>query len=83
MLTVSATDVSTGEAVRFGNAEITVDVLCASARLPFVFPACADRQAIFLGRRLIRQPAGGTAAATGSAERTGPGTGGASGYDAD
>ncbi len=38
-LTVSATDVATGEAVLFGNAEIDVDVVCASACLPFVFPA--------------------------------------------
>ncbi|MGE0416854.1 MAG: patatin-like phospholipase family protein [Acetobacteraceae bacterium] len=38
-LTVAATDVATGEAVLFGNAEIDVDVLCASACLPFVFPA--------------------------------------------
>jgi NTE family protein len=38
-LTVAATDVSTGKAVFFGNAEIDVDVLCASACLPFVFPA--------------------------------------------
>lgn len=38
-LTVSATDVTTGEAAYFGNAAIDVDVLCASACLPFVFPA--------------------------------------------
>ncbi|HVZ08335.1 patatin-like phospholipase family protein [Rhodopila sp.] len=38
-LTVSATDVATGEAVFFGNEAIDVDVLCASACLPFVFPA--------------------------------------------
>ena len=38
-LTVSATDVATGEAALFGNASIDVDVLCASACLPFVFPA--------------------------------------------
>jgi len=38
-LTVAATDVATGRAVYFGNAEITVEVLCASACLPFVFPA--------------------------------------------
>jgi NTE family protein len=38
-LTVAATDVATGEAVLFGNAEIDVEVLCASACLPFVFPA--------------------------------------------
>lgn len=38
-LTVAATDVVTGEAALFGNAEITEDVLCASACLPFVFPA--------------------------------------------
>jgi NTE family protein len=38
-LTVSATDVATGEAVLFHNADIDVDVLCASACLPFVFPA--------------------------------------------
>ena len=36
---MSATDVETGEAVLFGNAEIDADVLCASACLPFVFPA--------------------------------------------
>ena len=38
-LTVAATDVVTGQAVFFGNAAIDVDVLCASACLPFVFPA--------------------------------------------
>jgi NTE family protein len=38
-LIVAATDVETGEAVLFGNAEINVDVLCASACLPFMFPA--------------------------------------------
>ncbi len=38
-LTVSATDVETGEAMLFGNAAIDADVLCASACLPFVFPA--------------------------------------------
>jgi NTE family protein len=36
---VAATDVSTGRATFFGNSEIGVDVLCASACLPFVFPA--------------------------------------------
>jgi NTE family protein len=39
VLTVAATDVATGEAAFFGNASIHVDVLCASACLPFVFPA--------------------------------------------
>lgn len=38
-LTVAATDVETGRAVLFDNAAITVDVLLASACLPFVFPA--------------------------------------------
>jgi NTE family protein len=38
-LIVSATDVETGEATLFENAEITVDVLLASCCLPFVFPA--------------------------------------------
>jgi NTE family protein len=38
-LTVAATDVETGRAAFFGNADIDVDVLCASACLPFVFPA--------------------------------------------
>jgi NTE family protein len=38
-LTVSATDVATGEAELFGNESIDVDVLCASSCLPFVFPA--------------------------------------------
>jgi NTE family protein len=38
-ITVAATDVATGEAVFFGNASIDADVLCASACLPFVFPA--------------------------------------------
>jgi NTE family protein len=38
-LFVSATDVETGEAVLFENADITVDVLLASSCLPFVFPA--------------------------------------------
>jgi NTE family protein len=37
-LTVSATDVETGEAVLFDNEAIDVDVLLASACLPFVFP---------------------------------------------
>jgi NTE family protein len=39
VLTVAATDVVTGEAAFFGNASIDADVLCASACLPFVFPA--------------------------------------------
>ena len=38
-LFVSATDVATGKAVIFGNAEIDANVLCASSCLPFVFPA--------------------------------------------
>ncbi len=38
-LTVAATDVETGMAVLFGNAEIGTDVLLASSCLPFVFPA--------------------------------------------
>jgi NTE family protein len=38
-LFVSATDVETGRAVIFDNAAIDEDVLCASACLPFVFPA--------------------------------------------
>jgi NTE family protein len=38
-LIVAATDVETGQAVFFENAAITVDVLLASACLPFVFPA--------------------------------------------
>lgn len=38
-LTVAATDVATGQAVLFHNAAVTVDVLLASACLPFVFPA--------------------------------------------
>jgi NTE family protein len=38
-LTVAATDVATGRAVFFDNAEITADVLCATTCLPFVFPA--------------------------------------------
>jgi NTE family protein len=38
-LMVAATDVATGQAVLFNNAEITVDVLCATTCLPFVFPA--------------------------------------------
>jgi len=38
-LTVAATDVETGQAVLFSNADITVEVLLASACLPFVFPA--------------------------------------------
>lgn len=38
-LIVAATDVETGEAVLFENAAIDVDVLCASACLPSVFPA--------------------------------------------
>lgn len=39
LLTIAATDVETGEAVLFGNAEITVDALLASTCLPFLFPA--------------------------------------------
>ena len=39
LLTVAATEVETGQAALFGNAEISVDVLLASACLPFVFPA--------------------------------------------
>jgi NTE family protein len=42
-LTVAATDVETGRAVFFNNAAIDVDVLCASACLPFVFPAVEIR----------------------------------------
>jgi NTE family protein len=42
-LTVAATDVETGQAVFFDNASIDVDVLCASACLPFVFPAVEIR----------------------------------------
>jgi len=38
-LFVSATDVETGHAEIFGNGAIDADVLCASACLPFVFPA--------------------------------------------
>ena len=38
-LTVAATDVETGQAVLFSNPDITVEVLVASACLPFVFPA--------------------------------------------
>ena len=38
-LIVAATDVETGEAVLFENADITVEVLLASSCLPFVFPA--------------------------------------------
>ena len=38
-LFISATDVETGLAVIFGNDTIDTDVLCASACLPFVFPA--------------------------------------------
>jgi NTE family protein len=38
-LLVSATDVETGRAVIFDNATIDAGVLCASACLPFVFPA--------------------------------------------
>jgi NTE family protein len=38
-LTVAATDVETGEARLFGNAEIGIEALLASACLPFVFPA--------------------------------------------
>ena len=37
-VTVGVTDVQTGQAVLFGNAAITVDVLLASSCLPFVFP---------------------------------------------
>ncbi len=39
LLTVGVTDVETGKAVLFRNPEITVEVLLASACLPFVFPA--------------------------------------------
>ncbi|HKM62717.1 MAG TPA: patatin-like phospholipase family protein [Acidisphaera sp.] len=37
-LTVAATDVQTGQAVLFDNAAIDVEILVASACLPFVFP---------------------------------------------
>jgi len=50
VLTVAATDVATGEATFFGNASIDVEVLCASACLPFVFPAVQiGRQAYWDG----------------------------------
>lgn len=42
-VTVAATDVETGSAALFGNAEIDVDVLLASCCLPFVFPAVRIR----------------------------------------
>jgi NTE family protein len=42
-LTVAATDVETGRATLFGNAEIDTDVLLASSCLPFVFPAVEMR----------------------------------------
>jgi NTE family protein len=38
-LTVAVTDVETGQAILFDNATVTVEVLVASACLPFVFPA--------------------------------------------
>ncbi|MGH7042749.1 MAG: patatin-like phospholipase family protein [Acetobacteraceae bacterium] len=38
-LTVAATEVATGEALLFDNPRITVEVLLASACIPFVFPA--------------------------------------------
>lgn len=38
-LTVAATAVETGEAAYFGGAAIDVGALCATACLPFVFPA--------------------------------------------
>ena len=38
-LTVAATEVATGQALLFGNAAITVEVLLASACIPSVFPA--------------------------------------------
>jgi NTE family protein len=38
-LTVAATDVATGKPVYFHNGDITLEVLCASACLPLVFPA--------------------------------------------
>ena len=48
-LTVAATDVETGEAVLFDNASITVEVLVASACLPFVFPGRPHRRARLSG----------------------------------
>ncbi len=38
-LTVAATEVATGNALLFDNPQITVEVLLASACIPFVFPA--------------------------------------------
>jgi NTE family protein len=40
-LTVAATEVATGNALLFGNDRVTVDVLLASACIPYVFPAVA------------------------------------------
>ena len=70
-LTVGATDVETGEAVLFGNREITVDVLLASACLPFVFPAVEIGGQRLLGRRLFGQSAARAAPAARAAGRAG------------
>ena len=52
---VTATNVRTGRGRIFRNAEITADVLLASACLPTMFRAVEDRRRAVLGRRLRRQ----------------------------
>ena len=54
-LFVTATNVRTGRGRVFRNAEITPDVLLASACLPTMFQADRDRRRGLLGRRLFRQ----------------------------
>ena len=54
-LFVTATNVRTGRGRVFRNAEITPDVLLASACLPTHVPGGRDRRRDLLGRRLFRQ----------------------------
>ena len=54
-LFVTATNVRTGRGRVFRNAEITPDVLLASACLPTHVPGDRDRRRALLGRRLFRQ----------------------------
>ena len=54
-LFITATNVRTGRGRVFRNAEITPDVLLASACLPTHVPGGRDRRRGLLGRRLFRQ----------------------------
>jgi NTE family protein len=54
-LFITATNVRTGRPRVFRNAELSPDVLLASACLPTMFQAVGDRRRGLLGRRLFRQ----------------------------